>query len=123
MCILDAHGRVVRVFVTSGTTNDSKLGIQLFQGLDILGLLADKGYDTNAIIEFARACGIEICIPPKKNRKEQREYDEKMYRHRHIVENVFLLLKQWRGIATRYAKLTSSYLAAIHLRCLYCYFN
>jgi len=85
--------------------------------------MADKGYDANAIVEFARKCGIKICIPPKKNRKEQREYDEEIYRHRHIVENVFLLLKQWRGIATGYAKLTSSYLAAIHLRYLYCYFN
>jgi len=90
---VDAHGCVVRVFITAGTTNDCKLGIQLFQGLDIIGLMADRGYDAE------------------------------IYRHRHIVENVFLILKQWRGIATRYAKLTSSYLATIHLRCSYCYFN
>jgi len=96
---VDAHGRVVRVFITAGTTNDCKLGIELFQGLDIIGLMADRGYDTNAIIEFARKCGIEICIPPKKNRKEQREYDAEIYRHCHIVENVFLILKQWRGTA------------------------
>ena len=52
--------------------------MQLIEGLDIISLLADRGYDTNKIIEFARALGIEICIPPKKNRKEQRKYDENM---------------------------------------------
>ena len=95
---MDAYGRVVRVFITKGTTADCRLGVQLIEGLDIIGLLADRGYDTNMIIEFARALGIEICIPPKKNRKEQREYDREVYKHRHIVENVFRVLKEWRGI-------------------------
>ncbi|MDR0249755.1 MAG: IS5/IS1182 family transposase, partial [Burkholderiales bacterium] len=57
-------------------------------------------------------------IPPKKNRKEQREYDRYLYRLRHLVENAFLHLKAWRGIATRYAKNTASFLAAVHIRCI-----
>ena len=118
---MDAYGRIVRVFITAGTTADCSLGLQLIEGLDIIGLLADRGYDTNKIIEAARALGIELCIPPKKNRKEQREYDKELYKCRYIVENVFRILKEWRGIATRYAKNTSSFLAAVRLRCLYCY--
>ena len=114
-------GRVVRVFITAGTTADCKIGLQLIEGLDIIGLLADRGYDTNKIIEAARTLGIEICIPPKKKRKEQRAYDKELYKCRHIVENVFRVLKEWRGIATRYAKNTSSFLAAVRIRCLYCY--
>ena len=43
-------------------------------------------------------------IPPRKNRKEQRPYDKDRYKLRHLVENAFLHLKRWRGIATRYAK-------------------
>jgi len=57
-------------------------------------------------------------IPPRKNRKEQREYDKHLYRVRHLVENAFLQLKPWHGIATRYAKKTASFLAAVHIRCI-----
>lgn len=80
-------------------------------------LLADKGYDTDAIAEAAQAAGMEAVIPPRSNRKEPRQYDEYIYKLRHLVENAFLKLKQWRGIATRYAKRASSFLAAVQLRC------
>ena len=67
-------------------------------------LLADKAYDTDAILAIAKSLGIEAVIPPKKNRKEQRYFDREIYRLRCLVENAFLHLKKWRGIATRYAK-------------------
>ncbi len=81
-------------------------------------LIADKGYDSDAIIEKAIAQGMQTVIPPRKNRKEQRFYDKRLYRHRHPVENAFLALKQWRGIATRYAKNLSSFIAIVQIRCL-----
>jgi len=80
-------------------------------------LLADKAYDTNEILQAIKAIGAEAVIPPKKNRKEQRYFDKEIYRLRHLVENAFLKLKKWRGIATRYAKNTASFLAAVHIRC------
>ena len=61
-------------------------------------LLADRGYDTDAIILKAADEGMTPVIPPKKNRKESRGYDEYLYKLRHLVENAFLL-KRWRGIA------------------------
>jgi Transposase and inactivated derivatives len=81
-------------------------------------LLADRGYDTNEVIELATDSGMQVVIPPKKNRIEQREYDEHLYKLRHLVENAFLILKRWRGIATRYAKNTSSFIAAVQIRCI-----
>jgi len=81
-------------------------------------LLADRGYDTNAIIEQASESGMEVVIPPKKNRKETRYYDNCLYKLRHLVENAFLHLKRWRGIATRYAKNTASFVAAVQIRCI-----
>ena len=81
-------------------------------------LLADKGYGSDAIIELATEQGMKAQIPPRKNRKEQREYDKELYKLRHLVENAFLHLKRWRGIATRYAKCASSFLAAAHIRCI-----
>jgi len=79
-------------------------------------LLADRGYDTNKILKYALAHNIQVVIPPKKNRLEQREYDEYLYKLRHLVENAFLHLKRWRGIATRYAKNGTSFLAAVQVR-------
>ena len=81
-------------------------------------LLADRGYDTSETIAFTLSAGINVVIPPKKNRKEQREYDRHLYKIRHLVENAFLWLKRWRGIATRYTKNSSSFLSAVHIRCI-----
>ena len=106
------------MFVTAGTVADCKYGEKLIEGIDADVLLADRGYDTNAIIKAATASGMQVVIPPKKNRKEQREYDKYLYKLRHLVENAFLMLKRWRGIAARYAKNTDSFLAAVHIRCI-----
>ena len=81
-------------------------------------LIADKGYDSDAIVEQAGRQGMQAQIPPRKNRKVQRDYDKHLYRQRHLVENAFLHIKQWRGIATRYAKNLPSFLAAVQIRCL-----
>jgi transposase len=116
---VDANGNPVRIFVTAGTTVDCKYGEALIRGINALALLADRGYDVNAIMELARSLGMEIVIPPKKNRIDQRDYDKDLYKLRHLVENAFLMLKQWRGIATRYAKNTDSFLAAVRIRAIF----
>ena len=90
----------------------------MIEGIDAQYLLADKGYDSNAIIAQALEQGMDPVIPPRKHRKESRDYDKHLYRLRHLVENAFLHLKRWRGIATRYAKNTASFLAAVHIRCI-----
>ncbi len=114
---MDAQGRPVRVLVTESTSADcSQAGI-LIEGVDAGALLADRAYDTNEILAYCYQQGIEPVIPPKRNRKEAREYDRHLYRLRHRVENAFLHLKRWRGIAIRYAKNTASFMAAIPIRC------
>ena len=57
-------------------------------------------------------------IPPRRHRRIQRPYDKELYRLRGLVENAFLYLKRWRGIATRYAKNSASFLAAVQIRCI-----
>lgn len=54
-------------------------------------------------------------IPPKANRKVKRDYDKELYKARHLIENFFAKLKQFRAIATRYNKTARNFLAAIHL--------
>ncbi len=75
------------------------------------------------IIDWAVEHNMIAVIPPKKNRKEQRKYDKFIYKLRHLVENAFLKFKQWRGIATRYAKNSASFLAALHIRCFMLWAN
>ncbi len=94
------------------------MACKLVEDFDADYILADKGYDSDAIVEYIEEKGIKAVIPPRKNRKEQREYDKYLYRYRHLVENAFLELKKWRGIATRYAKNTASFLAAVQIRCI-----
>ena len=88
------------------------------EGIDADYLLADRAYDTDAILGACAQQGTEAVIPAKRNRKHPRKHDVHLYRHRHLVENAFLWLKRWRGVATRYAKNTASFLAALHIRCL-----
>jgi transposase len=102
---------------------DCTQACQLIEGFEADYLLADRGYDTDEIIRTARAAGMAPVIPPKKNRIQQRVYDAEIYKIRHLVENAFLYLKQWRGIATRYAKRSSSFLAAVQIRCMVLWLN
>ena len=108
----------VRLRLTAGPTADCTQAATLIEGLSAEHLLADRGYDSDAIVEQATNQGMQVVIPPRKSRKIPRAYDAALYRHRHLVENAFLQLKRWRGIATRYAKNADSFLAAVQIRCI-----
>ena len=120
---VDAHGLPVRAMITEGTVADCTKAIDLINGFAANHLLADRAYDTREIIEYAESNGIGIVIPPKKNRLNQRDCDWALYKLRHLVENAFLSIKRWRGLATRYAKNASSFLAAVQIRCLMMWLN
>ena len=77
-----------------------------------------NNHPCHALVAQAASQGMEVVIPSKRNRKEKREHDREMYKVRHLVEIAFLHLKQWRGIATRYAKNTASFVAAVRIRCV-----
>jgi transposase len=104
--------------ITDDTCADCTQALPLMDGMTAEYLLADKGYDSDAIVEQAKAQCMNPVIPPRKNRKEQRLYDKALYKHRHLVESTFLYLKRWLGVATRYAKNVASFVAAVQIRCL-----
>ena len=106
----------MRIALTKGTAAECTHIIDLIDGLDADSFMADRAFDTDKILAWLEEKGIEAVIPPKKNRVDQRWYDEYLYKLRHIVENTFLHIKQWRGIATRYAKNADSFLAAVQFR-------
>ncbi|WP_162504592.1 IS5 family transposase [Treponema endosymbiont of Eucomonympha sp.] len=118
---VDEYGILASGIVTNGTVADCNQAPFLMEDLEAEAFLADKAYDTNELLDMLKEADITAVIPPVKSRKEQRAYSHELYRARHVIENVFRALKRRRGIATRYAKLTASFIAAIHVRCLFLY--
>lgn len=82
-------------------------------------LLADKGFDNNRLRELLRQAETQAVIPPKADRKKLIPCDFAMYRWRHLVENVFCNLKQFRGNVTRYDKTDEIFAAFIFLRAIH----
>ena len=116
--VVDAHGMPVGLALTEGTVADCTQAGSLLADITAKCLLADRGYDTNAIIAEALAQGMEPVIPPRSHCREPRYYDQYLYQLRHLVENAFLDFKLWRAVATRYAKSAASFLAICQIRAL-----
>ncbi len=98
----DASGRPLRFILTAGQANDAKEAERLLEGLRTGHVIADRGYDSQKIIEKVERIGAEAVIPPKSNRKVQRRYDKELYKKRSLIERAFNKLKRFRRIATRY---------------------
>jgi transposase len=111
--LCDALGNPLDFIVTGGEVADCTQAIPLLKGRKCGHVLADKGYDSNAIVEYVESMQAKAVIPPKKNRINQREYDKELYKERNLIERCFSKLKHFRKIATRYEKLTQSYKALI----------
>ena len=79
-------------------------------------LIADKAFDADKrVIEPLEAAGKAAVIPPRSNRVSPRSFDRHIYKARHLIENFFARIKQFRAIATRYDKTARNFLAAVHL--------
>ena len=91
----------------------------MLEGLKAEFVVADRGYDADYVVAAIQKIGAEAVIPPKKNRKVLRAYDEHLYKERNLVERLFNKLKNFRRVATRYDKLDVIFLAFIHLTSIY----
>ena len=107
---------LARFVLLPGQRHDSIASDGLIDGIDMEALLADKGFDNDRLRALLGSAGIKAVIPPKADRKAPIACDFAMYRWRHLVENFFCDLKQFRGIATRYDKTDQSFQAFIFLR-------
>ncbi|PYD48254.1 IS5 family transposase [Novacetimonas pomaceti] len=115
--VCDGQGRPVRLHLTAGQVND-------FRGADVLladlpdeteEVIGDRGYDSNRIRLSLAERNITACIPPKKNRKSKPSYNWHLYKKRHLIENMFAKLKDWRRVATRYDRCAHTFMSAIHI--------
>ncbi|HBQ36751.1 MAG TPA: hypothetical protein DD729_07955 [Rhodobacteraceae bacterium] len=113
---MDALRNPLGFFLTGGQACDLDGANHLIGDLEAPILLADKGYDADSrVIEPLTFSGKQVVIPPKSNRKVQRDYDKLLYKARHLIENLFEKLKHYRAIATGYDKTAEAFLGTIHL--------
>ena len=114
MALTDALGNLVRFVLLPGNRYDT-IGVEpLIRGLSFDALLADKAFDANWIIAEMNERGALICISQRPQRKEPLVIDETMYGWRHLVENFFCNLKDFRRIALRSDKTDTSFSAMIN---------
>jgi transposase len=114
--LVDALGNPIGFFLTGGQAHDLAGADALLPDMAAEMLIADKAFDADKrVIAPLTAAGKTVVIPPKTNRRVSRDYDRDLYKARHLIENFFAKLKQFRAIATRYDKTARNFLGAVHL--------
>jgi transposase len=117
---VDALGNPLGFALTGGQAHDLAGADALLPDMEAEALIADRAFDADArVLEPLAAAGKAAIIPPRQHRRQKRDYDRHLYKARHLIENFFATLKQFRGIATRYDKTARNFLAAIHLAAAY----
>jgi transposase len=116
---VDSHGLPVEFIITGGEVNDGTAAPALIAKVasaDVI--IADKGYDSERLREQIEAQDSRGVIPRKRNSvKGNGDLDRGLYRYRHLVENAFARLKQYRSIATRFDKLKRNYESMVAMAC------
>ena len=113
--LVDALGNPVEFILTGGQQADVTQAEALMQEHQADAVIADKAYDSDAVVDAAKRQGAEAVIPSKKNRKVPREYDKHLSKDRKKVEWFINLLKQYRRVATRYEKTARNFLGFVHV--------
>ena len=101
--------------LSGGQEADITYAEPLIEGQRFGAGIGDKGYDSDHLVQTIESQGAEAVIPPKKNRKEPREYDKHLYKERNKVERFINLMKQYRRVATRYDKTDTNFLGFIYM--------
>jgi len=113
--MVDTLGNLFRFLLLPGQAHDMKGVAPLIHDVSFGALLADKAFDADLLLQDLDERDATAVIPPKSNRKAQRDYNTHMYKWRHLVENYFAKIKKFRGIATQYDKTDTSYAANWYL--------
>ena len=121
---MDALGNAIGFHLTGGQEHDLAGADALLPMLEAETRIADKAVDADQRgLEPLAEAGKTAVIPPRKTRKTPRAFDKDLYKARHLIENFFAKLKQFRAIATRYDKTAQCFLAGIHLSAVAIWLN
>ena len=110
--LTDGTGRPRLLLLSAGNVNDMTMAAALIGAAGRFEhLIADRGYDTNAVRALVAERGAQAVIPSTTSRRSPIPYDRAAYRTRNLIERLWCRLKDWRRIATRYDKLAANYLS------------
>ena len=115
LALCDALGNLLKFALMPGQRHDSKGVEEMIRNPKFEALLADKAFDVQWLIERLQAQGVPIVISQRSNRRRPLAIDEHMYRWRHLIENFFGKLKEFKRIAMRSDKTDASFKAVIYL--------
>jgi transposase len=115
LALTDALGNLVRFELLPGHRFDSVGVPPLIDGLCFKALIADKAFDSDVILANLDDRGAKVVISQHPRRSQPRRIDEEMYKWRHLIENFFCKLKEFKRIALRADKTDQSFSARIHL--------
>ncbi len=115
LALTDALGNLVRFVLLPGQRFDTVGVAPLLDGIDFDALIADKAFDANTIIADLDERGAKVVISQHPRRASPRPIDEEMYKWRHLIENFFCKLKEFKRIAMRADKTDQSFTAMIHI--------
>lgn len=114
---VDAAGNPLRVILSARQVADIAQATALIKDQAAEFIVADKGYDADALVATMTEQGSQAVIPPRSNRLSPRSIDRQIYKRRNLIERFFCRIKHFRRIATRYDKLAQSFLSFVHLAC------
>jgi transposase len=111
-------GMPIEFLLTGGQISDYTPALELLGQRKAEAVLADKGYDSDKIVDHVeKTMQAKAVIPPRANRKQLRDYDKTLYKLRNRIERCFSKLKQFRRFATRYEKSKACFQALVALAC------
>ena len=111
----DALGNLVRFTLLAGQRHDTLGVAPLIEGVEFSAILADKAFDSNWIIEDMNERGAKIVISQRPQRKQPLKIDAEIYKWRHLIENFFAKLKEFKAIAMRAEKTDRNFRSMIAL--------
>ena len=111
----DSLGCPTKFILTGGNASDYTQALPLIEDQQADFVIADKGYDSQSIVDAINLKGAEPVIPSRSLRKISRDYDRHIYKERNAIERMFNKLKQFRRVSTRYDKLAVTYLSFLHV--------
>jgi transposase len=112
--LVDALGNPLKFILSAGQRHEISQADSLIEGISGSIVIGDKGYDSNAFVKTLTTKACLCVILPKRNRSYPRNYDEYLYKERHLIECLFGKIKHFRRIFSRFDKIAPSFLSFLH---------
>jgi transposase len=115
--LVNGDGEPLEFRLSAGQRSDYTEALALLGGRKAQAVIADRGYDSRAILDHVQAMGATVVIPSKINRRQRRTHHPVLYKLRNRIERCFSQLKQFRRLATRYCKYAATFASTVSIAC------